>query len=463
MKLSDLIPCGFDTEITDIAVDTRLVQKGALFVCITGVKVDAHQFAAKAEELGASAILAEKDVEVKHIPVVKVPNTRAALPRVMSAFLGHPESKFRLIGITGTNGKTSSTHFLKSILEAEGRTVGLIGTNHNLIGNTELPSTHTTPDSITLFRLFAQMAEMGATDVVMEMSSHALDQHRADAAFTAAGITNLTQDHLDYHGTMEAYGQAKKRLFSMSDAAVYNADDPAVCDLMADCTDAMTFGIQKGDVRAENVVNKPTGVTFTVDGKPYRLAVPGRFSVYNALMAIALARILGCGDDAIRNGLAAVGGVAGRAEVVPTNLPFTVMIDYAHTPDGIEKILNAAREFTEGELWVLFGCGGDRDSTKRPKMGAMAEKLADRLIVTSDNPRSEDPESIIADVLEGIRDRSRTVVLPDRTEAIAYALSHAQAGDVVVLAGKGHETYQVLKEGKIHYDEREVIRQILEG
>lgn len=462
MKLSSLIPCSFDTEITDIAVDTRLVQKGSLFVCISGVRVDAHQFAAQAEELGAAAILAEKDVEVKGIPVVRVENTRAALPRVMSAFLGHPEKKFRLIGVTGTNGKTSSTHFLKSILEAEGRTVGLIGTNHNLIGNTELPSTHTTPDSVSLFRLFAKMAELGATDVVMEMSSHALDQHRADADFTLAGITNLTQDHLDYHGTMEAYGQAKKRLFSMAEKAVYNADDPAVCALLAD-VDALTFGINAGDVRAENIVNKPTGVTFDVDGVGYRLAIPGRFSVYNALLAIALARSLGCSTETIQKGLAAVEGVSGRAEVVPADLPFTVMIDYAHTPDGIEKILNAAREFTEGELWILFGCGGDRDNTKRPKMGAMAEKLADRLVVTSDNPRSEDPEAIIAEILTGISDRSRTTVLPDRTEAIAYALAHAKAGDVVVLAGKGHETYQVLKEGKIHYDEREVIRQILEG
>lgn len=462
MKLCQLLPCAFQTEITGVTVDSRAVQQGNLFVCISGVKVDGHQFAKKAEELGAAAIVAEHEVDVS-IPVAVVPNTREALPRIMSAFLGHPEKEFRLIGVTGTNGKTSTTHFLKSILEAEGRTVGLIGTNHNLIGQTELPSTHTTPDSITLFELFRKMADMGADDVVMEISSHALDQHRADTHFAAAGITNLSQDHLDYHKTMEAYAEAKKRLFTMSDIKVYNADDPAVCEMLKGAEHATSFGIEQGDLRAAEIQNEPSGVRFCVEGLKISLAVPGRFSVYNALLAVALAKRLGCSDEAIVRGLDAVEGVSGRAEVVKTDLPFTVLIDYAHTPDGIEKILTTAREFTKNQLWVLFGCGGDRDRTKRPKMGAMAEKLADRVIITSDNPRSEDPNAIIDEILTGIRDREKAVVLPDRTDAIAYALKHAKEGDVVVLAGKGHETYQVLKDGTIHYDEREVISQLLEA
>ena len=458
MKLCQLLPCDLQTEITGIAVDSRKVTAGNLFVCISGVAVDGHQFADTAIEKGAVAIVAEHALSV-----VVIENTRAALPKIMSAFSGHPEKTCRLIGVTGTNGKTSTTHFLKSILEAEGRKVGLIGTNHNLIGDEELPATHTTPDSITLFELFRQMADRGAEDVVMEISSHALDQHRADTDFYAAGITNLSQDHLDYHKTMEAYGEAKKRLFTMSNIKVYNADDTAVCAMLKDYPEAISFGINSGDFRAINIKNEPTGVYFQVGELEISLAVPGRFSVYNALLAIALAKALECSDRAVTEGLSNVEGVSGRAEVVKTSRPFTVLIDYAHTPDGIEKILTTAREFTKNELWVLFGCGGDRDRTKRPKMGAMAEALADRLIITSDNPRSEEPEAIIDEILTGIKNRDRTVVLPDRTDAISYALNHAKEGDVVVLAGKGHETYQILKEGKIHYDKREVISQLLEG
>ncbi|MBQ1936049.1 MAG: UDP-N-acetylmuramoyl-L-alanyl-D-glutamate--2,6-diaminopimelate ligase [Clostridia bacterium] len=462
MKLCQLLPCSYETEIKSVVVDSREVQQGSLFVCISGVKVDGHQFAQKAVEQGAVALVAERELDVS-VPVVIVENTRQVLPSIISAFLGHPEKSFRLIGVTGTNGKTSSTHFLKSILEAEGRKVGLIGTNHNLIGETELPSTHTTPDSISLFQLFRKMADMGAQDVVMEISSHALDQHRADTHFAAAAITNLSQDHLDYHKTMDAYAEAKKRLFTMSDYKVYNADDVTVCQMLDGFSNTASFGIEQGDFRATEIVNEPSGVRFKVGDMAISLAVPWRFSVYNALLAIALAKGLGCSDEAIVRGLDAVSGVSGRAEVVKTDLPFTLLIDYAHTPDGIEKILTTAREFTKNELWVLFGCGGDRDRTKRPKMGAMAEALADRLIVTSDNPRSEDPEAIIEEILVGIGDKSKAVVLPDRTDAIAYAIQHAKEGDVVVLAGKGHETYQVLKDGTIHYDEREVISQLLEA
>ncbi len=474
MKLKELLKntgvvCDFaEREITALCRDSRKVSAGCLFVCIRGTGVDSHAFAAQALEQGAAAIVVERDLGLPNQIVVE--NSRRTWAQMSAAWFGHPSERMHLIGVTGTNGKTSTTYLLKAILEQAGHTVGLIGTICNLIGDCELASGHTTPDSYDLQQTFAQMADAGCDYVVMEISSHALDQGRVEGCRFDAGIfTNLTQDHLDYHKTMEAYAAAKKRLFSLCDRAVFNKDDAWYATMSEELScPVVTYSERdsSADYVAHNIRQRPDGVDFELvslgEIGRVRLATPGRFSVYNALGAAACAHVLGVPFATVVSALGQAGIVKGRAEVVPTGRDFTVVIDYAHTPDGLVNICRTLSACKAGRLVTVFGCGGDRDCTKRPKMGAAAAELSDFLVVTSDNPRTEEPEAIIQDILEGLADTATPyTVIPNRVEAIHWAIAHAQPGDTVLLAGKGHETYQILKDKTIHLDEREIVAEAL--
>lgn len=472
MKLSQLmagVPGGWpDTEIAGLTCDSRRVEPGWAFVCLRGTASDGHDFARKAAEKGAAVILAERDTgtAVQRL----LPDTHAVWPLLCANWFGHPADGLHLIGFTGTNGKTTSTFLTKHILERAGHRVGLIGTIQNMVGDEVLPSDHTTPDAYELQELFRQMADRGCDCVVMEVSSHALAQGRtAGLTFDVGVFTNLTQDHLDYHKTMENYMQAKKRLFLQSRCAIVNRDDPWA-EAMAQGITCPVYSFSLGDDRADytarNVRQRPDGVDFELLATGaigrVRLKTPGLFSVYNAMGSAACALALGVPFDTVTAALSETAGVKGRAEVVPTGRDFTVVIDYAHTPDGLENICKTMRECCHGRLIVVFGCGGDRDRGKRPKMGAVAAKYADVAVVTSDNPRSEEPEAIIAEILTGMDGMTgEKQVIPNRIEAIRWALSHAKAGDTVLLAGKGHETYQILKDRTIHLDEREVVADAL--
>lgn len=457
-----------EQEITALCRDSRKVTEGCLFVCITGTGIDSHTFAAEVLQAGAAAVLVERDLGLPK--QILVPNTRTAWGRLCANWFGHPSRRMHLVGVTGTNGKTSTTYLLKAILEEAGHKVGLIGTIRNLIGDVEIAAGHTTPDAYDLQQMFAQMADAGCDYVVMEISSHALDQGRVEGCCFDVGIfTNLTQDHLDYHGTMENYAAAKKRLFSLCGTAVLNKDDAWYPFMSGEipCA-AVTFSERdnSADYVARNIAERPDGVEFELLEQGaisrVRLATPGRFSVYNALCAAACARALGMPFDTVTTALSRAGIVKGRAEVVPTGRAFTVVIDYAHTPDGLINICNTLNACKVGRLVTVFGCGGDRDRTKRPKMGAAAARLSDFVVVTSDNPRSEEPEAIIADILPGVRETDTPyTVISNRVEAIRWAVTHAQEGDTILLAGKGHETYQILKEGTIHLDEREIVAEAL--
>ena len=473
MKLTELLQntgltAAADAEITALCRDSRKVTPGCLFVCITGTGVDSHAFAADALAAGAAAVVVERDLGLKNQLLTQ--NSRKVWGRLCANWFGNPSKRLHLIGVTGTNGKTSTTYLLKAILEKAGHTVGLIGTIRNLIGDKEIAAGHTTPDAYDLQQMFAQMADAGCTYAVMELSSHALDQCRVEGCRFDAGIfTNLTQDHLDYHGTMENYAAAKKRLFSLCDAAVLNKDDgwyPIMQEGVACRTVTFSEKDTTADYVAQNTKEKPDGVNFELlsigNIGRVRLATPGRFSVYNALGAAACAHAVGIPFETVVDALSQAGIVKGRAEVVPTGRDFTVVIDYAHTPDGLVNICNTLNACKAGRLVTVFGCGGDRDRTKRPKMGAAAAELSDFLVVTSDNPRSEEPLSIIEDILPGVAQyETPYTVIPSRVEAIRWAVMNAEAGDTVLLAGKGHETYQVLKDGTVHLDEREVVAEAL--
>ena len=473
MKLSQLmagVPGNWpDTEITGLTCDSRRVKPGWVFVCLPGTVSDGHAFAKDAGEKGAAVILAERDTGLPG--QILLPDTHAVWPLLCANWFGHPADRLHLIGFTGTNGKTTSTFLTKHILERAGHRVGLIGTIQNMVGEEILPSGHTTPDAYELQELMRQMADRGCDYVVMEVSSHALDQGRtAGLTFDVGVFTNLTQDHLDYHKTMENYMQAKKRLFYQSRCAVINRDDPwaeAMSEGLTCPVSWFSLGDDRADYTARNVRQRPDGVDFELLSTGaigrVRLKTPGLFSVYNAMGSAACALALGIPFDTVTAALSETTGVKGRAEVVPTGREYTVVIDYAHTPDGLENICKTMKECCHGRLIVVFGCGGDRDRGKRPKMGAVAARYADVAVVTSDNPRSEEPEAIIADILAGMETMpGEKEVIPNRTEAIVWALSHARAGDTVLLAGKGHETYQILKDRTIHLDEREIIASALE-
>lgn len=472
MKLKDLIKVDnvnlADTEIGGVTSDSRRVKKGDAFICVKGAAFDGHTFALTAEELGAAVIIAEHDTGASNQLIV--PDTRAALAEMSANWFGNSAKKLKLIGVTGTNGKTSVTYMLKSVLEACGHKVGLIGTIHNMIGNTEIPTSNTTPGAYELNSLFSLMLKAGCDYVVMEISSHALDQKRVyGLEFEAAVFTNLTQDHLDYHITMDNYFAAKSRLFSMAKTAVINFDDDygrRLCEAV-DCK-KITYSVRSNNstYSAKNINYRPDGVSYSFVGyntiQVINLMVGGRFSVYNSMAAVSVLLELGFALDDIAVALSKMQGVRGRAESVPTGRNFNVIIDYAHTPDGLVNILRAFREFTGHRLVVLFGCGGDRDRTKRPIMGEVAAQYADYCIVTSDNPRSEEPMSIIEDILAGFKGaKTPYKVIENRVEAIKFAIKNARENDIIVLAGKGHETYQILKDGTIHLDEREVVAEAL--
>ena len=480
MKLGELLSdisilsanVDLDIEITGVSYDSRLTRPGDLFIAVVGFATDGHKYINKALEQGAAAVLCQTVPEGEGVPFVRTADTRLALALVSRRWFGFPAERMKLVGITGTNGKTTTTLLIKHILETtQGAKVGLIGTNGNKIGDTDLPSERTTPESFELQRLFRQMADAGCTHVVMEVSSHALALDRvAGLRYAVAAFTNLTQDHLDFHGTMEAYAEAKAKLFRMADSAVVNHDaeygpyftERAACPVFE-------YGVngERVALNAAGVELLPDRVRFRAscgeESVPVELGIPGAFSVYNALCALLCCMRLGV---SLRDGSAALKtakGVQGRMETVPTDGDYTILIDYAHTPDALENVLRAVRETAPGRVVALFGCGGDRDRTKRPIMGWIAVTEADLTVVTSDNPRTEDPMEIIREILSGINaPQDKYVTIPDRREAIAWAIEHHRPGDVIVLAGKGHETYQEIDHVKHHMDEREIVAEILE-
>ncbi|MBE7017012.1 MAG: UDP-N-acetylmuramoyl-L-alanyl-D-glutamate--2,6-diaminopimelate ligase [Ruminococcaceae bacterium] len=477
MKLKELL-IGLDVielsadeemEISGICYDSRQAAPGQLFTAVTGFASDGHKFIPMAVSKGASAVLCERKPEI-NVPYILVANTRYALAIVSGNFYGNPAGKMKMIGITGTNGKTTSTYLIKHMLEEGfGAKVGLIGTNANMIGDKELHTERTTPESLELHKLFAEMYDAGCTHVVMEVSSHALVLDRvAGIKFDVASFSNLTQDHLDFHKDMDDYASAKAMLFERCVSASVNTDDPysGVMLSAAKCP-ILTYSIEKAsDLRAEDIVLKPNGVCFRAcmrdEECSINLGIPGRFSVYNALCVICCGLQLGLSLKQCADALGSANGVKGRVETVPTDGDYTVIIDYSHTPDSLENVLKTVREATKGRVVALFGCGGDRDRAKRPIMGRIGTELSDFAIITSDNPRTEDPDEIIEEILTGVSvPEDRYVAVTDRIEAIRYAINNHMPGDIIVLAGKGHETYQEINHHKIHMDEREIVADIL--
>lgn len=458
-------------EITGICYDSRAVKPGNLFVAICGYDTDGHKYIPMALEKGAACVLCEKaPAEGEY---VLLSDTRRGLALAGANWYGNPAGEMTMIGITGTNGKTTTTYLVKHILEdCLGAKVGLVGTIQNMIGDEVLHTERTTPESLELQALFRHMADAGCTHVVMEVSSHALSLHRVDGVTFDVGVfTNLTQDHLDFHKTMEEYCRAKAMLFARSKVGAVNVDDPWAKEILAHATCPVITYSAKGQaaLEATDIRLEPHHVAFTAHYQGTEtactLGIPGAFSVYNALSAMSAALALGIAPEKAAASLATARGVKGRAEVVPTpGKDYTVLIDYSHTPDSLENILKTVREFARGRVIAVFGCGGDRDPIKRPIMGKIAADLADLVVVTSDNPRTEDPMAIIDQILVGIpKDQTPTTVIENRRQAIRWAMDNAKAGDVIVLAGKGHETYQEIGHEKFHLDEREEVAAHLMG
>ena len=476
MKLKDLLKgltilsatADLEQEITDVSYDSRQTKPGDLFVAVSGFAADGHKFIPMAAEKGAVCAVCEHAVE--DLPYVVVENTRKALAVIGANWFDHPACEMTMVGITGTNGKTTSTYLIKSILEQKaGAKVGLIGTIQNMIGNEVLHTERTTPESFELQKLFRQMADAGCTHVVMEVSSHALALHRVyGVRFAVAVFTNLTQDHLDFHETMENYCDAKAILFQSCDCAIYNRDDPWCERLLDRCMcRRFAYGVEKeSHLQAKNVKLSAGGVKYDAEAETewaqVEVGIPGAFTVYNTLDAIAACWNLGVSIQDCADALRQNHGVKGRMEVIPTpGKNYTVLNDYSHTPDSLENVIRAVKGFAKGRTIALFGCGGDRDRTKRPIMGKIAVSMADYAIVTSDNPRTEEPQAIINDILAGMEGYDNYTVVTDRIEAIHYAMDHAQAGDVIILAGKGHEDYQEIGHQKFHMDEREIVAEYL--
>lgn len=460
-----------DIEIAGLTSDSRKVQKGFVFIAVPGTKADGHDFAEKAVELGAAAVVAERALPLT-VPVVLVKDAREAYALMAGNFFGNPAEKLNLIGVTGTNGKTSTTFIFKHVLEQLGHKVGLIGTIVNMVGEESEDADNTTPDAMELQALFARMVKAGCDWCVMEVSSHALDQHRvAGLKFKCGIFTNLTQDHLDYHKTMENYRLAKQKLFDVCELGVFNFDDEASAVMMQEAKTEknVTFSTVSdfADFTARNIRLFADHVEYQVVSKGclnrVNVAMPGGFNVRNTLGVIAACVGLGIPQADAVAAVKTCKGVKGRIEVVPTDTPYTVILDYAHTPDALINIGRAIRDFATGRIITVYGCGGDRDRTKRPLMTKAVIDFSDYFVLTSDNPRTEDPQRILDDAAAGIGDsKVPHAILVDRTQAIAHALSLAKENDIVLIAGKGHETYQILSTGKIHYDEREVVTELLE-
>lgn len=478
MKLSEIydgIPCSIcgdaDTDITGVCYDSREVKPGDLFFCIAGFSEDGNKYAADAVQRGAAAIAATRRHPELPVPQVLAENDRRSMAQAAAAFYGHPSRQLKMVGVTGTNGKTTTTYMVKHIAEAAGHKVGLIGTIRNMIGGEELHAERTTPESPDLQLLLRRMADSGCDLVVMEVSSHSLALDRTwDIEFDVGIFSNLTQDHLDFHGTFDNYAQAKALLFEQSRISLINKDDPCaqqMCDSAGSRfalysaqgqADYQAADIELGAEHINYMLSLPGGGSIAVN-----VPVPGTFSVYNSMASAAAAIELGIDPDIVRAALACMPQVDGRFELLDTRgRDFTLILDYAHTPDSLENTLSTVRSFAGGRVVAVYGCGGNRDRTKRPVMGEVGARLADRLIVTSDNPRFEDPEAIIRDIEGGIPVDVVYSSIPDRREAIREAIATFQPGDVIVLAGKGHETYQEICGVKHDFDEKVVVREVFE-
>jgi len=496
----EVLQTGTSNEISSVAFDSRKVTTGGLFICIIGLTADGHEYIDTAAEAGAAVIIVERfsnkelwpinsgrinprppgyngrfQKRVSYPPgitIIQVENTRAAMAIIAANFYGRPADKLRLIGVTGTNGKTTTTHFIEEMLKSHGNTTGIIGTNGIRVGGNSIDipfATSTTPDPLELHYILAHMAELGVEYVVMEVSSHALALYKVEGlVFDVSVFTNLTQDHLDLHGNMDNYRLAKAQLFAQSRFAVVNRDDESTDVMIAHLSGApyLTYGINKGaDIWAIHIEYRPEKTTFELGDEPtgyrYDLYPKGRFNVYNALAVIGVARVLGF--DNIRYAISELGGVVGRIQDVPNNKGVNVLVDYAHSPDGVTNIISSVRDFTSGRVVIILGCGGDRDKTKRPEMGRIAGELADFIILTSDNPRTEDPFEIIAQIEKGTKPTGKEyVICEDRREAIYKGVGLLKPGDALIIAGKGHEDYQIIGTSKFHFSDYETALEALE-
>lgn len=457
-----------DNLISDIAYDSRKVKPGSAFVAIPGEKADGRDFAAAARAAGATVIITEKRIEGDTGPQILVRDARKALAEMSARLFGNPSAAFNLAGITGTNGKTTTAYMLDSIYQAAGLKSGMLGTVEYRVAGRNIPVTRTTPESYDLQKIFAEMKEAGVECAAMEVSSHAIDQKRVAAVqFGVKIFTNLSRDHLDYHGDMETYFTVKKTFMKIGKApVVVNADDSFGRRLIAEMPGAITFGIDKpAAYRAKKIETTIMGGTFTVaaPGGQFALRIhqPGLFNIQNALAATAAAEIQGISREHIAAGFDALKNVPGRFERADSPKGFTVVVDYAHTPDSVEKAVKSAKALAEGRVITVLGCGGDRDRGKRPLMGKAAADLSDITVITSDNPRSEDPAAIIADIRAGVGGKHVEII--DRREAIKQAITMARPGDIVLIAGKGHEKEQIFKDKTIEFDDLKVAKEAIEG
>lgn len=459
-----------ERSVEGIYYDSRKVTPRSLFFCIKGLRVDGHDYTTEAIEKGAHILVLERDVEVMgNITKIFVKNARQTMASMAKNYYSNPTKNIPVIGITGTNGKTTTTHLIKSVLEKAEYKVGLIGTITNMIGDRRVPTQFTTPESIELQRTFREMVDEDVEIIVMEVSSHSLSLDRvAGCEFQIGVFTNLSQDHLDFHSTMDEYRLAKAKLFTQSKVSIINEDDEHGRWIKKDLsTKIYTYGICKeADIYARDLEITEKGVSFELyileEHHPVNLGIPGIFSVYNALAAASVCHVIGIPLQTIAEGLCEADGVPGRFQLLDTQTDYSVILDYAHTPDGLENILKATKQFARGRIITLFGCGGNRDAAKRPVMGEIAGYHSDFCILTSDNPRGEPPMSIINEIKLGLdKTHCPYIIIENRREAIEYALKNAQKDDVVILAGKGHETYQILKDETIHFDEKEIVAQVL--
>jgi len=481
MKLKDLLiglqyqcVCGdIEQEVDKIIYDSRIKTKSGLFIAIEGFKTDGHQFINAAIENGAKSLVVQKDIhcDKSGLTIIKVENTRSVMAAIANNQFDTPSKKLNLVGVTGTNGKTSIVHLLGQVLEGYHKKVGIIGTIENRIGNMVLKAERTTPESLDLQAIFHKMLEHGVEYAFMEVSSHALELSRVEGCDFKIGIfTNLTQDHLDFHHTMMNYANAKSKLFKLCDLSIFNSDSE-YADIISSGArgNIITYGIDNpADYRAYNIIITAIGVEYTLvcpQGE-YKITVPipGKFSVYNSLAVLVAAIHLDIPIDEVIHALANVQGVPGRIQSFASKCGFNVIVDYAHTPDGLENVLDTIKQFVQKDVITVFGCGGDRDKTKRPIMGEIAAKYSNQVIITSDNPRSEHPTQIIDEIEIGVKKSDVFYIkMEDRKEAILFALQAAKQGDVVLIAGKGHENYQILKDRIIHFDDSEIVKEYLQG
>lgn len=481
MKLSDLvneleyklIKGNIQLEIKNITNDSRLAEEGSLFICIDGFETDGHKYAKDAISKGAKAIIIEKEIDIiEDVTVIKIDNTRKALAIISSRYYDYPSEKFNLIGITGTNGKTSTTFLIKNILNKNRIMTGVIGTIENTVGDKILKTSRTTPESIELQKLFSKMVESDVNTVIMEVSSHALALHRVDECNFDIGVfTNLTLDHLEFHKTMENYRDAKLKLFTMCKNAVINIDDEAGNYMLekSNIKNYITYGCnnEKAMLNAKCITNKISGTSFylTIDGEnhSFEINTPGKFSVYNALASIGVCLLLNIPVEVIKETLKETSTIKGRFQTLKSKKGYYVIVDYAHTPDGLENVLDTILEVVEGRIITVFGCGGDRDRSKRPKMGEIAGKKSNYVIITSDNPRTENPLFIMEEIENGIKEINCPYeMIIDREQAIIRALTMAKKDDIILIAGKGHEDYQIIGNKKKHFDDVEKVKMILE-